>query len=78
VVTGGIIGALGAVGTSKAEHILFGAAIGGLVGTAVGLVLGIVEGQRAWRRQARVAVTLAPTTTASGTLVWTPALVGRF
>jgi hypothetical protein len=76
--TGAIGGGLAAVSSHKPEHILFGAAIGGLVGTGVGVVLGVVEGQRAWRRQTRVALTLAPTPAAGGTLTWLPTLVGRY
>jgi hypothetical protein len=76
--TGGVIGGLGAIGSQKAEHILLGAAIGGLAGTGAGVVLGIVEGQRAWRRHARVALTFSPAATANGKLVWTPVLAGRF
>jgi len=75
--TGAIAGGLGAVSSKKPEHILFGAAIGGLVGTGVGVVLGVVEGQRAWRRQSRVALALAPAES-GGKLVWMPTLVGRY
>jgi hypothetical protein len=76
--TGAIVGGLGAIGSKKPEHILFGAAIGGLVGTGAGVVLGIVEGQRAWRRHTRVAFTLAPAAESSGKLVWMPTLLGRY
>jgi hypothetical protein len=76
--TGAIIGGLTAIGSKKPEHILLGGAVGGLVGTGAGVVLGIVEGQRAWRRHARVALTMAPAAEAGGKLVWMPALVGRY
>jgi hypothetical protein len=78
VATGAIVGGLGATSSKKPEHILFGAAIGGLVGTGTGLVLGIVEGQRAWRRHTRVALTFAPVPEADGKLAWLPTLVGRY
>ena len=77
-VTGAIAGGIAAVGTKKAENILFGASIGALVGTGVGIILGVVEGNRAWRRHTTVALTLAPAPLTSGQLVWMPALMGRY
>jgi hypothetical protein len=78
VATGAIIGGLSAVGSKEPEHIVLGAAVGGLCGTAVGLALGIVEGQRAWRRHANLALTLAPAAQAGGRLLWMPALIGSY
>jgi hypothetical protein len=75
---GAIAGGLAAVGSKKPEHILFGAAIGGLVGTGVGVILGVIEGNRAWRRHTRVALTIAPAVESHGGVVWMPALVGRY
>jgi hypothetical protein len=77
-VTGAIIGGLGALGSSKPEHVLLGAAIGGLAGTGAGVILGVVEAQHSWRRPARVALTVAPAAAAGGTLVWMPTLAGRY
>jgi hypothetical protein len=78
VATGAIAGGLSAVGSKKAEHILLGAAVGGLIGTATGVVLGIVEGQRAWRRRAHIAFTIAPAADRGGRIAWVPALIGRY
>jgi hypothetical protein len=77
IATGAIAGGLAATGSKKPEHILLGAAIGGLVGTGVGVALGIVEGQRMGPRR-NVALTIAPAPTAAGRLAWMPALVGRY
>src|SRR4051812_31951964 len=46
---GGIAGALAALSTKRAEHIVLGASIGALVGTVAGVALGIVEGERSRR-----------------------------
>jgi hypothetical protein len=77
IAAGAIAGGLAAVGSKKPEHILLGASIGGLAGTGVGVVLGIVEANRAGRRS-RVALTVVPTATPAGQLLWMPALVGRY
>jgi hypothetical protein len=78
LVTGAIAGSIAAIGSKDAQSIAVGAAIGGLIGTAGGLVLGIVEAQRFVPRRTAMTMTLAAAPSASGGLLWMPALVGRY
>jgi len=81
LVAGGIIGGLAALETNKAEHILFGAAIGTLSGTALGLVLGATE-RNPWASGARGpaawSLGVAPYRTAEGNVQLGPSVSGTF
>jgi hypothetical protein len=82
---GAASGGLAVIKTEKAEHVLFGAAIGVIAGTALGSIIGIIEGQketeRAFRpRRAPIPVT-ATVTIAQGAnshYYFGPALFGTF
>jgi len=71
-VLGGIAGALAAISSKKAEHILLGGSIGVLSGACLGMGVGFVEGYR----KRSVAVTVVEQ--ADGSVALLPALVGRF
>ncbi len=71
---GGIAGALVAVSTEKAEHVLLGGSIGVLSGAALGAVFGFGEGGQS----DRIALSVLPVAEARGSLAWVPALFGRY
>jgi hypothetical protein len=76
-VAGTIAGGLASLSSKKGEHLLLGASIGALAGTGAGLVLGIIEGNRL-ARGPLAWLTVAPASTAGGTIEWMPALAGRY
>jgi hypothetical protein len=84
IVAGGITGALFMIDSEKPEHILFGASIGALAGTGVGMAIGFIEGRKITNSPAHryPGLLLRPTVvTVEDThrsLIWMPALEGRF
>lgn len=80
---GAIAGGLAVLSTKKAEHIVFGAALGALIGVPAGVVLGLIEGNRMVSaveqgRRSRWVFTVTAAPTAKGEALFMPALAGRY
>jgi hypothetical protein len=81
---GAIAGGLAVLSTKKAEHILFGAALGGLIGVPLGVVLGVIESQKmsataqGGLQPSRWVLTVAAAPTTGGEATLLPAVAGRF
>jgi hypothetical protein len=83
---GGLAGLLGggisAIVSNDAEHVPFGAAIGGIAGAGVGMIVGFIEGPRVVNSRRHQARLIAPTVVAArdtnNNPVWMPGAVGRF
>lgn len=74
---GAACGGLAAIGSSEAEHVLYGTAIGALSGAPLGLIAGVLRGSIV-RDRRTVRTTVGVVRDVGGLQVWSPGVAGRF